>query len=310
MISVFAFQLKMIDFLIDRHFRVLIIFWQLFLNISDRFEKLKLSIVLFIGIGMQILIQRIICSNNKQNSDEKDFILYIAGFFHSGLQIIITTLWTIFCTRWTIHSLHLKRPNSIVFYFTRYFGIFIMILLTAFCWTNENVEIKQISGYLPMITCLWYAAGLHITRRFIPVSFSVLIPTFYFYYNSMSNNSINNEHIDLFGLSMHSEQLYHHLVLSVTIVFVSIAFDKAKAILDIYYSTEHLDLRKNFDFGQSFVMNSRRMFKGLLADEIDFPPHIVSDLENCFACYTRTVSHLRFNPFLFSNGIFFIYIYI
>lgn len=278
-------------------FLPLISLYVLLLPFINRFDKLKVLVVITAYIFALSWNQLI--SNLTSKYDSKKLLIHhinsipFKKTIYVLCKIILISLWTVLCTRWTTYALHLKRPNLFIFYFTRYVGLFLLISLTIFGWTSPNKEINRLTSYLPIIACIWYCTGQYITRRFISVFISIFISTIYFQY--VENIFVKNQvwfikeqqcsPLFLFGYSIKLEDFSRHLVFSTLIVFTSAAFDKAKAVLDIFYPREYLDLRKSVGFIKCFTMNTKRMIKGLLTDEIEFPAYINGDLEFCMDCF-------------------------
>lgn len=77
----------------------------------------------------------------------------------------------------------------------------------------------------------------------------------------------------------YSELLIYYIVVNGMIVFASAALDKSKAIIDLFYPRDSLDLRKNCEFVNGTIANCKRIIKGLLSNEIDFHTSEYEDLQ-------------------------------
>lgn len=297
-----------------------IILWFLLLPFLDRHEKLKLLIVTAISTTVYALnayFNNITGYKKNYYNDPMDFEddyfhMEEYWYLHLILKIFTTFLWAFLCTRWTIQSFHLKRPNIAIFYFVRYLGVIVLGLLTLFGWAHNDPEMKSLCVYLPLIACIWYVAGLYITRRFFSIGIGVIVPALYFYYvgtrvirNHSRHSDINTERSVVNSELMGSFRLIHfarYLLFSVIIVFSAAAFDKSKAVLNTFYSTECLDLGVNVSFKKRFFINGKRLFKGLLANEINFPKYVIDDIEVCVAIWMKSVPHIPISFHLAQSG--------
>lgn len=238
---------------------------------SAPFDRLKLIIVTIVGVFANVWSKWLFMyfGNIKTLSFYVD-LPSVEDFFYLIARIVFTVSWTSLCTQWTFHSLHLRKPNTTVFYILRYSVLILLTSLMVYGRSEGTSEVKQLCFYLPIYMCLWFVVGLHITRRFIPIGLSIIVSSSYLHYTealSDDNNRFTN--------------FSHHLIFNGIIVLTSAALDKAKAVLDTFYPTEYL-IFKNNNFAQTFILNSKRLFKGLISDEIDFSSYIVDDLENAF----------------------------
>lgn len=66
-----------------------------------------------------------------------------------------------------------------------------------------------------------------------------------------------------------------------TIVFISAAFDKGKAVLNTFYSREQLEFTRTFEV-ENVILNIKRLWKGLQTDETTLSLEVIDDLTVCY----------------------------
>lgn len=276
-------------FAFDYILPVLITLWWLTRPFLTNLDRFKIKILFILTVFISFINNYIFyCKESVRRYDTSVNIfdsMAVAKYLCISLQIIITSLWTFFCTRWTFHSFYLSKPSHIAFYFTRYFGIIVLAALIITGLTNGSSELKCLCGYLLGISCVWFFAGQYIYRRFPTIAISVIVPSLYFYY------------IDVFVCQNHvrptnklSNSITHYFVFNGFIAFCSAAFDKSNAILNLFYPQDQLNLRNNSMFMTNIIDNIPRLIKGLLSDEIELPSEVIEDFKCCLAVLKKTKS--------------------
>lgn len=264
----------------------ILVLWFLLRPFIDKFEKLRFCVVM-IFISVVNVLSTVLKRQHNLASALTNQSLY------SVFEIGITLLWTILCTRWTIHSLYLKRQSRSIFFFLRYFGVSVWALLAAYCVTSEEPEINRLSLQLLAVAFIWFVAGVFITRRLTAIAISICAPTAYFYfceYPSYPDSSSN------------PFSFIHHLIFNVVIVFTSAALDKSRAMLDMFYPNEHLQLMWYPNVLKSLILDCRRLLKGLFSKETNFPAYIIQDLENNLRTLSSRSTTSRLVYRLFSSS--------
>lgn len=273
---------------------VVFIWWlaKPFITQSDRF---KFKIV-------YTIITVLICGNSYIFRDAKVYNVAIETYFYRTFQVIITTYWTVLCTRWTIHSMLLTKPNAIRFHITRFVPTFLFTALAIVGWEKGSSDVRLLCNYLPVIACIWFFAGMYITRCFATIAMSIIVPTAYFYY--VDTVAIKNQVWYATNATFKWEIFVYYLLTNAIIVFASAAFDKSKAVLDLFYPQKQIDLKEHNLY--TIIVNIIRLKRGLLSNEIDLPASTLEDFKQCVLLMQKVPSSRLFNLWvkLFSTGKF------
>lgn len=112
--------------------------WFLLRPIIVRFEKPRIGTIILVISAVSLtckFLDQHLNESNEIRFNSSNLKRVLREIAYSTLQMLITSLWTILCSRWAIHSLYyLKHLNRGVFFFIRYFGLlvetlFLMVLL-------------------------------------------------------------------------------------------------------------------------------------------------------------------------------------
>lgn len=228
------------------------------------------------------------------------------------LQTIFTTLWTILCTRWTFHSLFLKRTSQ--FQVIRFGVIVVLALLMYVGWINAIPATKTF--YMGSILCwnslifiiLWYLSGPYVCKRWKVTLISNIVPSIYLCYVDVIIQRAHilsiNEATSL-GIcpieSLPLEKIAFILSTNILIVFVSHTLDKSKAIIDTYY-TEPFAIASNVSTRKRIFGYIKILCEYSLYNQQKYDSSVISDIETCLNVHTKRGKVL--NLLFFRSGNF------
>lgn len=104
------------------------------------------------------------------------------------IQTILTALWTTFCSRWTLNSLHLQHSNRVNFYMTRnaVISILLISMITGFTYAIPATKTFYMGSIvwwtLFVVIVLWYMCGPYVIKRYRETLISILVPSLYLCY--------------------------------------------------------------------------------------------------------------------------------
>lgn len=230
------------------------------------------------------------------------------------IQTMFMTLWTSACSRWTIHSLHLRQPSKGKFFVIRYITLSVMVSAVVLGWTHavpgtKTFYLGSIAWWaMLIIVFLWYIAGIYIYERFRMVLLCVLVPTVYLCYVDVIALRARVWHIneatslEVFLVDdLPLEEILFFVVTNVIVVLGSSAFDKSKAVIDTYYK-EPFVVGSVVSMRERFVKYIKMMMAGSLSDESQMDPQIIDDLELCIEVLDEASKSFSLAANLFPNG--------
>lgn len=231
------------------------------------------------------------------------------------IQTIFTALWTSACSRWTIHSLHLRQPSKQTFFVTRYVTLSVMMVLVVVGWTHAIPATK--SFYLGSITWwvllvvifLWYIAGAYYCERFKMIVVCVVVPTVYLCYVDVIALRARVWHIneatslEMFPIDdLPIEEIVFFFMTNLIVALGSSAFDKSKAVIDTYFK-EPFTVGSVVTIQERFTKYLKMMLAGSLSDENQQDPQVINDLEICIEVLDEASKSFSLAANLFPNGL-------
>lgn len=230
------------------------------------------------------------------------------------IQTILTSLWTAACSRWTIHSLHLRQPSKAKYFVIQYVVLSVMLSAVVLGWTHAVPGTKTF--YLGSITWwtmlvvifLWYIAGVYIYERIQMVLLCVLVPSVYLCYVDVIALRARVWHIneatslEVFPVSdLPLEEIIFFVMANVVVVLGSSAFDKSKAVIDTYFK-EPFAVGSVVNMQERFAKYMSMMLAGSLSDEGQQDSRIIDDLELCIEVLEEASKSFSLAANLFPNG--------
>lgn len=302
-----------------------IILWFLLRPIIGQFDKLKIVILCAFALIYTTPWDNYIIYF-KAWWYRKDAVIGTIGFvpieeyLFFVIQTTLTSLWTILCTRWAMHSLLLRKPSSrMKFYGKRYVVLTALAILTSYGWFYGNPKSKMFYlgaimwWILPVVACIWYIAGHFISQRWKPILLSILMPSIYLCYVDIIALRDGVWHINestsleiLFFNDLPLEEIIFFFATNTVVVFGSMAFDKSKAILDTYFNdtTYRNVLRHSNSVKEKLLVTARYLMNGSLTDEIDLSMEVIDDIVSCIKILDKQSKSFSISANLFSNGNF------
>lgn len=267
-----------------------------FLSSSD---KVKITILLLFGVTISAWMHfDVTFKTNKRTYPE-----HIRHFIYLCIQITITSLWSLICSRWTIHSLYLQptRHKLMRNYVT--WVLAMSVIVSWACADYKSLCFCNMWKLLLIIAGAWHISGNYIMQRAISVTVSILIPAAYFSYLDVSvkrsDGKIGAE-INLF--SVNDAYWIYCLLLNIIIVFIASTFDRTKAIVDTFYPCKRLHSSEKTDFLTPSYLTVRRFLNGLVMREADLPSTVIEDIRNCVKILEKKSQSCKFGAYLFPNG--------
>lgn len=230
------------------------------------------------------------------------------------IQTIFTALWTSACSRWTIHSLHLRQPSKGKFFVIRYITLSVMISAVVLGWTHavpatKTFYLGSITWWaMLVVTLLWYIAGVYIYQRIRMILLCVVVPSVYLCYVDLIALRARVWHIneetslEVFPVDeLPLEEIIFFVVTNFIVVLGSSAFDKSKAVIDTYFK-EPFPLGCDVSMNARFVKYIKMLASVSLCDESRHDPQVIDDLELCIEVLDEASKSFSLAANLFPNG--------
>ncbi|XP_031621320.1 bifunctional lycopene cyclase/phytoene synthase-like [Contarinia nasturtii] len=231
------------------------------------------------------------------------------------IQTIHTTLWTSLCSRWTLHSLHLKNYNRPKFHLIRYGVIAISLVFIVAGYRHAIPATKPF--YLGCMTCwvfvvvtlLWYMSGPYIVKRYKATLISILVPSIYLCYVDLIALRARVWHIneatslEIFPIEdLPLEEILFFFFSNMIVALGSHAFDKSKAVVDTYFE-EPFPIGSNVSGLQRFFGYLKMIIERSVCDEYKFDPTAITDLETCIVVLDKASKSFSMAANFFPNDI-------
>lgn len=227
------------------------------------------------------------------------------------VQTVFTSLWTISCSRWTLHSLHLRNARSVKFQLIKYVGVGLMAVAITLGWCNavpatKNFYLCSILWWsLLIVVMLWYIASSYIVQRYQQILFSVLFPSIYLCYVDLIALRAKVWHIneqtslEIFLVStLPIEEVIFFFITNFMVVMGAAGFDKSKAVIDTYLR-QPLQQSSNF---KGFFCNMKLLLASAMCREHKLDYSVVDDLERCINILSAGSKTFSMAANCFPNG--------
>lgn len=221
---------------------------------------------------------------------------------------VMTSLWTLLCTWWSIHPClnfnHDKTSHQLI----RWIPISTLSFLTV-----KGYRMMTIPGlntfYLGSILCwacpaiilLWYGTGNYFVKRFKSYLIAIAAPTLFMCRVSqiVMNNNIRHVNAQTSLNAFVAEHLpiedaLFFLVSNVIIVLAVSSFDKARGLMETY----SLEFPERFSISRKFI---GQLIKAIATSECSMPANVTDDIKILFK-ELSAVSHTVYTGFLVSKG--------
>lgn len=231
------------------------------------------------------------------------------------IQTILTSLWTICCSRWTLHSLYLRSSKSLKFQLMKYVGIVLMASAILWGWLNAIPATKSfylcsiVWWSLLIVVLLWYIASTHIVHRYQQILFSAVFPSLYLCYVDVIALRARVWHInektslEVFVVDeLPIEEVIFFFVTNFIVVMGAAGFDKAKAIIDTYGKES---LQSNSKLG--YLCNIKMLVKAAICQDHKLDSTVVDDLATCIDILDEGSKTFSVAANCFPNGNFCLY---
>lgn len=285
----------------------------------DRTDKIKLlSICAFVAIYITLWDNYIIYHDAMWYHQDAIvgitiFNVPIEKYLFFITQTISTTLWTSFCSRWSLNSIFLKHSSQFQFQTIRCNVIMLLVAIMYMGWIYAIPATKTfylgliLCWNMPFIMVLWYFNGPYVCKRFKVTLISVIVPSLYTCYTNVLRarvwkiNEATSLEINMFdGLPL--EEVVFVTLTNILIVITSHAFDRSKAIIDTYHTDPFPVGRDNGAVSEQRCSYAKLLFNHLVCNEQNFDPTVIGDLEVCsHILHTRSSAHRWAGQYL-SNG--------
>lgn len=230
------------------------------------------------------------------------------------IQTILTTLWTTLCSRWTLHSLHLKNYNRHQFNVIRFGGIAVALLLIVTGLKHAVPATKTFylgcmtSWAFAVVILLWYMSGSYIVNRFRVTVLSILVPSIYLCYVDLVALRARVWHIneatslEIFPVKdLPLEEVLFFFFSNSIVALGSHAFDKSKAIFDTYFE-EPFPIGSNVSGVKRFFSYIKLIMEGSVCDDYKLDPTAISDIETCIVVLGKASKSFSMAANCFPNG--------
>lgn len=229
------------------------------------------------------------------------------------VQTIFTSLWTICCTRWTLHSLYLRSSKSLTFQLKKYFGIVIMVIAILWGWFNAIPATKTF--YLCsilwwtslVVVMLWYITSSYIVQRYQHILISAVFPSLYLCYVDLIALRARVWHInemtslEIFVLpELPVEEVIFFFLANFMVVMGGVGFDKSKAVIDTYFKDP---LHQNSK--QGYVSNIKMLARAAFTQESKLDFTVIDDLATCIDVLKEGSKTFSVAANCFPNGNFY-----
>lgn len=295
-----------------------ILLWIILRPFINGFDKFKIAFMCVLAVTYTTPWDNYIIYH-KAWWYRKDAVLGTIGYvpieeyFFFVIQTILTALWTILCTRWTLNTLHLEEANRFKFFFVRYSVISALAGVVVWGWQNgfpatKTFYLGSICWWsLPVIGFLWYGTGNFIVKRKFAYFLSLAVPTLYLCLVDLIALRADVWHINektslewFVYDELPFEEFLFFLVSNSLLVCAVAAFDKSKTVVDTFFNNaKWTSLKNGKEFRFDHFVNS---MKGFFTDEIDLPQEVIVDLRNCLTVLNHASKSFSYAANLFSNG--------
>lgn len=297
----------------------IIVLWILFQPFITKFDKVKILAMSIFAIVYatpwdNYMIYLKVWWYGKDAVIGRIGLAPIEEYIFFVTQTVFTSLWTIFCTRWTMHSQFLRKPSRTEFYCKRYIVSLALAVLSACGWFYADVHSKwyylcAITWWaMPFLTFTWYIAGNFISQQLLLVLLSVFAPSFYLWFVDINGLRGGVWHINeatsleiFFFNDLPLEEVLFFIISNFILVFGLLTLDRSKAILNTFSNSPVLRSK----LAKSTTMKGKLTIAAL-TDEIDLPANVIDDIKNCIQVSEKDANPFSIAANLFSNGNLFI----
>lgn len=228
------------------------------------------------------------------------------------IQTIFTSLWTICCSRWTLHSLHLRHTKRLQSELIKYLGIVLMVIAILCGWLHAIPDRKTfylcsiIWWSLLVVVILWYIGSSYIVRRYQQILCSVVLPSVYFCYVDLIALRAKVWHInertslEMFPISeLPIEEVIFFFITNFMVVMGAAGFDKSKAVIDTYFRES---LQQNSKTG--YFSNIKLLVTAAICQEHKLDSTVIDDLATCIDILNEGSKTFSIAANCFPNGNF------
>ncbi|XP_044011143.1 bifunctional lycopene cyclase/phytoene synthase-like [Aphidius gifuensis] len=224
------------------------------------------------------------------------------------IQCIITTLWSLLCSRWTIPCFSFNY-NKKSYQLIRWIPIILMGIITIIGYKlaipgQHTFYIGCILWWsCPVLAFMWYGAGNFFIKKIFSSLIAIIIPTLYLWRVDQIALKDNVWHINekmslnIFPIDdLPIEEALFFFLTNLFIVMGVHCCDKARGIIDTY--TQQFPIKFNIKW--NFIC---QMFRAFLISEYSLSSIVVDDIKN--SANVLSIASKSFNTagYFFQTGI-------
>lgn len=223
------------------------------------------------------------------------------------LQIILTSLWTLICVRWTIPCLCFNQ-NKKSYQLIQWIPILLLNIVMAIGCTM--VVPGQNTFYLgcllcwasPIIMYLWYGCGNFFVKKIISSSIAIVVPTLYFCWMNQKISVVNiwytkkptSLNVFIFE-DLPLEEALYFFITNVIIVLAVHSYDKARGMMETFT----MEFPERFGFSLKFAS---QLFWAFITPEYSMPSIVIKDITKLMRLVNSASKIFRFSSIVFQSG--------